>query len=335
MSLPTYEELLKRNRELLKDQKNKALGDSDKIYDTQITDVTGTYNKAIDQAKTEFEDEYQRNAVNRQILEKKIAEHNANLGLRDSGLNLTQQTALELSHNNQRGKIDLARKKTTDSLSQKLAEAVSTIQINKSAARGNIEQSYEQLAANNASSEYKANVEAETERQKALLKYQQEIQKSLIKASSKSTGSSTKTNLINTTNGLVSRNFTGSLSENGVTVTYNPSTGNYDYIDRITGKKTSFPKGVNPYKGTTHQNVKYGTYSNGYQPNNLGKDENGEIMKLKDSGMTDEMNGQIQRVFTYGGKYYIWDGSINDYRGYYPNTTKAKSSALTVKKMTK
>lgn len=304
--MPTYEELLKRNRGLLAENKQKALEDSDKIYDTQITDVTASYNNAIDEAKHAYEDEYERNAVNREILKKRIAEKNANLGLTQSGLNATEQAAAELSYNNTQGKIDIARQKSVDNLAAKLAEAVSSINTNKASARGSIEQSYEKLAADNAQSEYKTNVEAETELYKAML--------SASKGKGTGTGTKNKSGLISVNGGLISRDFSGTLKDNRVDVIKNAK-GTYTYVDNNSGKKTTLDAGVNPYTGGVHKDLldKYGQYnssksfSNGYQPNNVGGKKLSKFDTVPDGAKAG------QTVWKANGKYYIWFGEDNDY----------------------
>lgn len=89
-------------------------------------------------------------------------------------------------------------------------------------------------------------------------------------------------------------------------------TDDYDnYIFYIDGKEYTYAKGVNPYTGTTNGDVKNGTFSNGYQPDNIG----GE--KLSKSGITDVVNGITQNVWqTPDGKLWIWDGTQNKYLRY-------------------
>lgn len=79
----------------------------------------------------------------------------------------------------------------------------------------------------------------------------------------------------------------------------------------IDGEYKSFDKGVNPYTGTINPDTKKGTFSNGYQPDNVdGK-------KLKKSGIQDYVNGVLQNVWeTKKGKKYIWDGTQNKYLEY-------------------
>ena len=86
------------------------------------------------------------------------------------------------------------------------------------------------------------------------------------------------------------------------------------------------------YQGDLNSDAKYGTFSTkdaygvSYQPNNIGKDKNGNVKYLKSSGKTvAEMYGagslvgatganlDNQTVWKYGKNYYIWDGSQNQY----------------------
>lgn len=80
---------------------------------------------------------------------------------------------------------------------------------------------------------------------------------------------------------------------------------NVFYID---GKEQTFAPGINPYTGSKNSDIKNGTFSNGYQPNNV----NGQ--KLSKSGITDVVNGVTQNVWkTPDGTKWIWDGTQNKY----------------------
>ena len=76
------------------------------------------------------------------------------------------------------------------------------------------------------------------------------------------------------------------------------------------GKKYTFDIGVNPYTGTKHKDAQYGTFSNGYQPNNIG----GKKLKAQ-SEYEVYVNGVKQSVWSYdnGKTLWAWDGSINEY----------------------
>lgn len=80
---------------------------------------------------------------------------------------------------------------------------------------------------------------------------------------------------------------------------------------RIDGKTVTYDKGTNPYTKTTNPDVENGTFSNGYQPNNVGG------KKLSKSGTSDYMNGVWQTVWKdTDGKLWIWDDLQNAYQEY-------------------
>lgn len=81
------------------------------------------------------------------------------------------------------------------------------------------------------------------------------------------------------------------------------------------GKEYKYAKGRNPYTTSTPKQTKEdaarGTFSNGYQPNNVGG------KKLDSTGKTNIMNGVKQTVWeTPDGKEWIWDGTQNMYLDY-------------------
>ena len=91
-------------------------------------------------------------------------------------------------------------------------------------------------------------------------------------------------------------NATGTYDSNG-----NPVFRNSE------GKTQAFGQGVNPYTGTKHPDAKHGTFSNGYQPNNIGG------TKLKNSGMSTSITGKSQTIWQANGKYWLWRGDLNKY----------------------
>ena len=74
------------------------------------------------------------------------------------------------------------------------------------------------------------------------------------------------------------------------------------------GKQYSYAQGINPYTGNTNPDAKNGTFSNGYQPDNVGG------KKLKKTGSQSDDTGVMQNIFTTGdGHYWLWNGKINQY----------------------
>ena len=95
--------------------------------------------------------------------------------------------------------------------------------------------------------------------------------------------------------------------------------GDEDGTWYIGGKTVKREEGANPYTGTVNSDTKYGTFSNGYQPNNVASKYGGDAKKgkLSKSGIKDYMNGVYQNVWkTPDGKLWIWDGSHNTYLAY-------------------
>lgn len=84
------------------------------------------------------------------------------------------------------------------------------------------------------------------------------------------------------------------------------------YFTNPGGKEEAIETGVNPYTRSKNPDIKHGTFSNGYQPDNVGG------KKLTQSGYTDVVNGRTQNVwFDSDGLGWIWDGTKNAYQAYY------------------
>jgi len=283
-------------------------------YDSQIGNTKANYGKQIDDTKIAYEDAYQKNAVQKLINEKQIAERNANLGLTDSGLNRTQQTAAQLSYANQKGKIDLSLQSALDELNLKLTDAITALENDKATAVRNITNNWNAYSDEQAQNTYNTKItglvnqynslgEQITDMYKADADAAADVQKAAISASASGSNSGSGSDTL-------LWYFTGTYDDDK-----NPIFRNSD------GKTQAFGKGVNPYTGTKHKDAKYGTFSNGYQPNNVGtyKDKNGNtvVNKLSKTGIKDYVNGVEQNVWqTDDGTMYIWDGTKNRYLKY-------------------
>lgn len=282
-------------------QRDADIAASNRIYDTQKADTRNTYNTQIAKAEESYEDLYRENAVQKLINEREVAESMANLGLTDSGLSRTQQTAVQLSYANRKGEIDNSKREAVNSLTADLAAKINEIETNRLAAEDNIASTYHKNWQSAAQSSYNTYVEEETNRIKAAQAAQAAAETTAREASY----------IIRTNGGTLRRDFTGSLKDNGVSVIYDKENGKTTYIDNNSGKKTTLSSKINPYTGTTNADTAYGVFSNGYQPNNVGGS------KLKKQGDTVEISGNRQNIWTTGTRNYIWDGSANVYREVY------------------
>ena len=287
-------------------QRDADVAASDKMYDTQRRQTQDTYDRQIKDTNNSYEDMYRENAVQRLINERKIAEDMAGLGLTDSGLNRTQQTAVQLSYANSKNKIDTNRQKAVDTLAASLADAVSRIDANKLAAAEKIRSSYESGWSSAAQSTYAKELEEQTKQQKQYYDYSLKALKSQQKAAKEASY------IIQTNGGTLRRNFTGSLKDNNVSVIYDKTNKTTTYIDNNSGKKTTVASSVNPYTGNDNSELieEFGAFDNGYQPR--GVRGHGKLLR---SVGKDAINGNMQNIFEAAdASLWIWDGSINEYR---------------------
>jgi hypothetical protein len=97
--------------------------------------------------------------------------------------------------------------------------------------------------------------------------------------------------------------------------------GNVKFENKTTGKEFTASKGLNPYTGTSNKDIQYGTFDNGYQPNNV------DGYELVWTGMMDKnANGDERKVFMVPGMktdsnhnndlFVIWNDRENEYDTY-------------------
>ena len=287
-------------------QRDADVSASDKMYDTQRRQTQNTYNRQIQDTNNSYEDMYRENAVQRLINEREIAEDMASSGLTDSGLNRTQQTAVQLSYANGKNKIDTNRQKAVDTLTASLADAISSIDANKLSAAEKIRSSYESSWNSAAQSTYAKELEEQTKQQKQYYDYSLKALESQQKAAKEANY------IIQTNGGTLRRNFTGSLKDNNVSVIYDKTNKTTTYVDNNSGKKTTVSSSVNPYTGSDNSELieEFGAFDNGYQPR--GVRGHGKLLR---SVGKDAINGNMQNIFEAAdASLWIWDGSINEYR---------------------
>ena len=97
------------------------------------------------------------------------------------------------------------------------------------------------------------------------------------------------------------------------------------------GERKTFGDGVNPYTGTSHPDAKYGTFSNGYQPNNIG----GTPLEDTGSRTRPEVTGVSQTIWKANGKYWVWFGNLNMYQEVDPPEDVVKPNAMPSTDVTK
>ncbi len=298
---------------LKKNKKNieKDVKSSNKLYKKQSDSVKDIYGGQITDTKNAYEGQYRENAIQKIINERKVSESMANMGITDSGLSRTQQTAVQLSYGNNKGEIDRARQSSVDALAREMNSQLSTIEQNRLAAEQTIRDKYRASAESAATASYNADVQAAaqvaTARAKAAATQAQQQQKDDRKISYLS-GKDGKI--------LIKYDYNGMLEDNGVTVKYDKENKVTYYYDNKNNKVVTFGYHENPYTGTTNKDAERpnGCFSNGYQPNNIGG------TPLVWSGKAEDTikigYNRSNRVFNLQGtnKYYVWESESNEYK---------------------
>ena len=319
MAVKSFEEYEKELKKSYAPQEAAAIAANEQKYATEKKLTTDTYNRQIDETSKSYEDLYDENAVQRLVNEREVAENMANLGLTDSGLNRTQQTAVQLSYANSKNKIDVTRQKAIDTLTAQLADAITKLDIEQNDNAASIKSNYAALASSGAQDMYNNAVQEETKRIQADYDYRLSMYKEQQKAYEKQQAAYEKqlqaqkeaSYIIKTNGGTLRRDYTGSLKDNGVSVIYNGDTTTY--IDNNSGKKTTIASNINPYTGTVNPDTANGTWDNGYQPDNIKKEKLKAAKDTDGNKATAIVNGREQTIFKCSSGYYLWHGAENKY----------------------
>lgn len=321
----TFEEYKADADKQTAESRKKNLGSIDSSADAAIKLAEDTYKTAEANTIVDYASDYERNAVQKLINEKKIAERSANLGLTDSGLNRTQQTAVQLSYANQKGKLDIAKQQALDKLSSDLASYVTKVNNQREADKMSVNQFYDQQNNTIATELYNTDVEDSRKRWETEYNAGIELQKAAIEASANQLRE--KTNILNSKNSTLG-DLKGTFANKGITTIHNAD-GSTTYTDTITGISVTMDEGINPFTGqnnltentvTAKSAQKYGTFSNGYQPKGIVGYGNLSVAVKNSDGtaLCYEMNGRnctIWKAKDNEGSthYFVWDGNNNEY----------------------
>ncbi|MBQ3133707.1 MAG: hypothetical protein IJC17_05500 [Clostridia bacterium] len=205
--MSSYESYLKKAQNSAKKQQKEYETQRNKQLQKTINalaSAAATEQKALRQThaqqskatKQSYEGLFDRNAIQEAVSRKTVAERMANLGLTDSGLNRSQQTAISVTRSKADANTSLQQQSALDALASQLATALAdsnrALEKDKAAAvtaaqsdiQSNLSQLLE-LAARQAGDHYETDVAAQTARKKAELEAQQaakELETALKKA---------------------------------------------------------------------------------------------------------------------------------------------------------
>lgn len=172
-----YEELLKKLREqsrteeeaevaLVRDTVRRQQEEEAKSYEEEQTETTRAYQQLIDE-----------NRVQQLIDKKQIAENMASLGLTDSGLNRTQQTAVELSHGNAYQKLSAQKRAALDKLVVELRRRQALLEDSARESENEIRAAYAANAQKQAATVYRQELDQQAAIEKERLKQETEQKK--------------------------------------------------------------------------------------------------------------------------------------------------------------
>ena len=186
---------------------NNYLNGMNQAIDLSTQHATGQINDEIQALPQQYQSMYDANAVRQIVNERKVAERMANLGLTDSGLNRTQQTALAVQRTNADAALDSQKNNAILSFKKQINDIIANGEVSKQqlAAQTNLQlaqtnqSTYDNLmnnaenmalsAANNWQDNQTALAKAKLEYDAALKKARIEQETARIKAGNNSGGS--------------------------------------------------------------------------------------------------------------------------------------------------
>ena len=194
-----YNQNLKKTQDEIKKQQtqntttsNAYVADLNAIVDKNISNSVNKVQGEIDKLPTQYQSSFDANAIQQLINERQVAERMANMGMTNSGLNRTQQTAINIQRSNADAALRTQINSATNSLKQQIADLYASGESqkaeNSAKARYDLEQKnqavYENMMNNlySSSSAYeKAMIEADAKAEEARIKAEQEKQKQYTK----------------------------------------------------------------------------------------------------------------------------------------------------------
>ena len=121
-NLGTTNKLIKDRQTANTNMTNQYIADQNDIVDKSVANAVDKVNTQISGLPTQYQSAFGANAIQQKINERQTAEHMANMGLTDSGLNRTQQTAFAVQRSNADAALRQQLNAATVSLKQQIAD---------------------------------------------------------------------------------------------------------------------------------------------------------------------------------------------------------------------
>ena len=124
-------ELYKKRAEANTNMSNTYVADINKIIDTSTKTATDKIQAQADSIPQQYQYGYDINAIQQKINERQVAERMNDLGLTDSGLNRTQQTAINIQRSNADAALTQQKNNAINSLKNQIAEITKNAELSK------------------------------------------------------------------------------------------------------------------------------------------------------------------------------------------------------------
>ena len=176
-----YDKYIKDNTASTNKKIEQRSAGLNQIVDAATNQAVGKVQSEIDKLPTAYQSAYDVNAIQQKINEREVAERMANLGLTNSGLNRTQQTAINIQRSNADAALTQQKNAATASLKQQIADLYASGENQKAQNKLNVYNTYmDELdssavayannQASNRAAVAKARVQAEEKAEQAALK---------------------------------------------------------------------------------------------------------------------------------------------------------------------
>lgn len=130
---------LEEQKKLLREAATAQKGAIDVKIDNEKSNIEAEQANLIADYDKEYNDIIDLANVQKHIAEREVSEAMANAGMTDSGLNRTQQTAIQLSYANAENEARIARQKSVDALASKVREQLGLLESQRVADKANVD----------------------------------------------------------------------------------------------------------------------------------------------------------------------------------------------------
>lgn len=163
----TYTDYLQEILNAQQEEKEKQKTGIAKKYESINKDILDKYSSDIQAIKETYDDYIDKSYVQKLIDKKQVQETLANMGLTDSGINRTQQTAIQLSHSNRAGKYSALKQQQIDSLAKEMRGKLTDSKIQAEKQLTDIDEKFRKEAESKATELYKNQETGENRQEKA------------------------------------------------------------------------------------------------------------------------------------------------------------------------